>query len=296
MTTSTKLDQVTRQMPLEHVNFYDGMIITAEDLEAERTYHLARSRMINRAVFGCGIACGLEVEKDPDAAGGKTRFVCVRPGVAIDCRGDPIELCRPVKLDLDPDPCKQPPRDVCIVIRRLEPRPGSGRDCCGGENRSSPPRRVREEVEVRVLWPVPPGVCGHLDRTEKQNENGGNGGEVVEQGEDEGEAETLSETLSKICDCLTACESCDECGEGWILLACVNVGPPDNSAGHDRQSDRWVIGKIDQSGRKYIKPIDCLCRLSEVKKPPRGKKPDDETRQPEGEAEGGTDSNEGQVE
>ena len=73
-----KFDEATRGMSLERIVYADGMILTAEDFESERAYHLARSRMINRAVFGCGIACGLEVEPYLDGEETATRWVCIR--------------------------------------------------------------------------------------------------------------------------------------------------------------------------------------------------------------------------
>lgn len=247
MKNDTSLTHAVRPMALERVLFSDGMILTADDLEAERRYHLDRSRMINRGVFGCGIACGLGVERHPEDDK-KTRFVCVHPGIAIDCHGDPLELCRPVKLDLDPDPCKEPPDRVCILIRRRCDKPTPADRCCKPCPPDDGPRRVREEVELCVIDASARDSIGDLCWNPPSKPNDG---------------ESEGPTLDSICACLKTCEACDDCCEGWVLLACVDLKKP-GSAGKDDKGtledrDRWSIVRIDLDGRKYIKPTHCLC-------------------------------------
>jgi len=277
MTTTIKLAHAVRPMALERVHFFDGMILTADDLEAERRYHLTRSRIINRAVFGCGIACGLEVEKHP-AKDPKTGFVCVRPGVAFDCEGDPVELCRPVKLDLDPDPCKTPPARVCILIRRRDGQPQSADPCGCGKPAQDGPRRLREEVELRVVDPNTTGWGGVCWTPPKPTPSPDAG--------DCYDPETEPPAAFDPCACLKECEPCEGCCEGWILLACVKLKAPDdadNCPGPQRGRYR-IDGEIDDSGRKYIKPIRCHCP---PKEPPGGQdnpcsEPTDETCTPNG--------------
>jgi hypothetical protein len=273
MTTTIKLAHAVRPMALERVHFFDGMILTADDLEAERSYHLTRSRIINRAVFGCGIACGLEVEKHP-AGDQPSCFVCVRPGIAFDCQGDPLELCRPVRLDLDPDPCETPPARVCILIRRRDGQPRTGNPCSCGKAAPDGPRRLREEVELRVVDPETigwDGVCWiPPKRTPSQDASACD------------DPEPEPQTEPDPCACLKECESCAGRCEGWILLACVDVATTDCYPGPDR--DRCRITAVDESSRKYIKPIRCHCP---PKSPPAGKKdhdskPGDEPRPPNG--------------
>jgi hypothetical protein len=267
MATSINLANAVRSMALERVHFFDGMILTADDLEAERHYHLARSRLINRAVFGCGIACGLEVKEHP-AGDPATRFVCVQPGIAFDCKGDPLELCRPLKLDLDPDRCKPPPARVCILIRRRDGKPqsGNGDGCCSPS--AEGPRRLRDEVEIRVIDPrttsfdevcrTPPETASHAGDCDDEESDG--------------------QPEHDPCACLKACESCNACGENWILLACVDLQPPkgdEDCPSPDR--DRWYIDEVDDTGRKYIKPIRCHCP---PKKPQMPENPEDGPREP----------------
>jgi hypothetical protein len=270
MTTTIKLAHAVRPMTLERVHFFDGMILTADDLEAERSYHLTRSRIINRAVFGCGIACGLEVEKHP-ARDQPSCFVCVRAGVAFDCQGDPLELCRPVRLDLDPDPCKTPPSRVCILIRRRDGQPKTGDPCSCGKPAADGPRRLREEVELRVVDAETVGwdaVCWTPPKQTPSSDDSAC---------DDPEPE--AQTEPDPCACLKECESCAGCGDGWILLACVDVATTDCSPDPDR--DRCRITAVDPRGRRYIKPIRCHC-------PPQatsGEKKDSDAK-PEGEPHG----------
>jgi hypothetical protein len=276
MTTTIKLAHAVRPMALERVHFFDGMILTADDLEAERHYHLTRSRMINRAVFGCGIACGLEVEKHP-ADDPATRFVCIRPGTAFDCRGDPLELCRPVRLDLDPDPCKAPPERVCILIRRRDGKPRSSDPCSCGKPAGDEPRRLREEVELRVVDPRTTGLEGVCWTPPKQTPSHDAG--------DCDDHEPEPQPEHDLCACLKECESCEDGCEGWVLLACVDLTSADSDdccPGPDR--DRNRIAAIDDSGRKYIKPIRCHCPPKEPERPrypEDGPRDDKEPKYPE---------------
>jgi hypothetical protein len=247
MTTTRTLVAAVRPMAFQRVRFFDGMILTAEDLEAEREYHLARSRLVNRAVFGCGIACGLTVEK-AETDERATRVVCVRPGIAFDCRGDPLELCRALKLDLDPEACKAPPTRVCILIRRRDSGDGrSERECdpCAGASTEGP-SRTREEIEVSVVdsRTVDWGEVCHTPSLERRGYGYGYG------------REQAPEALDP-CTCLKECETCDDCGKNWVLLACVELEAEGDARAQDR--DSWRIAAIDLTGRRYIKPIRCLC-------------------------------------
>jgi len=185
----------------------------------------------------------------------QTRFVCVHPGIAIDCHGDPLELCRPVKLDLDPDPCKCPPDRVCIVIRRRDGKSDGGDACGCGPSPEDSSRRVREEVEIRVVdYPASSDIgdlCWNLQATPRDDSAQGKkrAGPVPE-----------SPPEHDRCACLKACEPCDDCKEGWILLACIRLeSPKDDDKAPAPDRDRWSITDIDEDGRKYIKPIHCQC-------------------------------------
>jgi len=66
---------------LRRLHFFDGRLLTADDLNREQEYNRERSRLHNRLLHGWGVADGLEVR----STGGRIR---VSPGVAIDQRGE----------------------------------------------------------------------------------------------------------------------------------------------------------------------------------------------------------------
>ena len=115
------LPEMTKATPIEAVKFKDGMIVTANDLEAAMRYPVSMFQTVMRSYFGCGVICGLELKLASRAQNHPTFVVCVDRGVALDCYGFPLELCAPVKIDLTPDPCNcdPPPEKVCIAIRRV---------------------------------------------------------------------------------------------------------------------------------------------------------------------------------
>lgn len=80
---------------LTRTRFYNGMLLTAEHLRAEQTYHRESLKRLTRNLFGSGIVCGLTVTTQP-------RGLCltVSPGVALDCCGNLIEVCNCTTVDL----------------------------------------------------------------------------------------------------------------------------------------------------------------------------------------------------
>lgn len=273
MTAHMKTDSLprkTKASSIEAVKFKDGMIVTAEDLQAAMQYPVAMFQALVRAYFGCGIVCGLELkpergagEKDAcddekgrkDAA--RSFVVCVNKGVALDCHGFPLELCGPVKLDLTPDPCscEEPPDEVCIAIKRIT-SDEAPRDVCGCH--TDEPRfqcsRVRDHVLVQAFLPndEPHNLCKRSPKEETQPKY----------------------PMQAVCECLKTCPDCDCCGDAWVLLGCVHF-------------DENGITAIDMDERKFVKPIECLCRTFEEQQQPKdetpydkapaeGKRPEDE--------------------
>jgi hypothetical protein len=93
---------------LTRTRFYNGMLLTAEHLRAEQAYHRESLKRLNRNLFGSGIVCGLEVEIQP-------RGLCltVHPGVALDCCGNLVEVCKCVTVDLS-KVCKDEYGSQCL--------------------------------------------------------------------------------------------------------------------------------------------------------------------------------------
>ena len=264
MSTQTMQWKKTQAGSTEAVEFTDGMLVTAEDLGAAMRYPLSVMQVLLKAYFGCGIVCGLGLTapkpKKPDATSPErdatgapvpkrppecdANFVLVvEKGVALGCDGYPIEICGPLKLDLSFDPCHVPvaARPLLVAARRVTAAEAAARPCgCGASGGESPQQcsRKRDHVLVQAFEAdnLPSPLCGKPAPGE--NGTGGSASEAAVAGKPAG-----SQTL---CACLSECGDCACCGDPWVLLGSVMVGPDG-------------IGEIDLSRRRYVKPIACLC-------------------------------------
>ena len=242
------LYETTKATSIEAVKFKDGMIVTANDLEAAMRYPVSMFQTLVRSYFGCGVVCGMEFVPDPNAIKGEPSYVfCIKPGVALDCHGFPLALCSPVKIDLTPDPCSpvETQQKVCIAIRRYT-SDEAPRDACACD--TDDPRfqctRVRDHVMIKAflegeLNDLPGSLCAKPEDDDGEEQYC----EPVE-----AEAGTAGNGIAALCECLKACPDCDCCGDAWVLLGCVDL----------------EAGKInfDLRRRKYVKPIECLCAIS----------------------------------
>ena len=76
--------------------FFAGQLLTDEDLALLGDYVVAKNRLHNRALWGPGVVCGLDVNCDPCGGGS----VIVQPGYAINCCGDDIVVPCPESVDV----------------------------------------------------------------------------------------------------------------------------------------------------------------------------------------------------
>jgi hypothetical protein len=110
MTTKPKTDCKTKGLcqydSLTRTRFFHGMLLTDEHLRAEQTYHREALKRLNRHLWGSGIVCGLEVKA--------TSGLCIQvhPGLALDCHGNVIDVCKCTTIDLS-DLCKKKYPDGC---------------------------------------------------------------------------------------------------------------------------------------------------------------------------------------
>ena len=95
--------------PKIRTRFYNGMLLTDQHLRDEQEYHREKLRSVNRNLFGAGIVCGLKVTA-PKVG------LCIKidPGVALDCCGNLIEVCKCINLDLS-KLCKEKYGQSCIA-------------------------------------------------------------------------------------------------------------------------------------------------------------------------------------
>ncbi|MCA9492867.1 MAG: hypothetical protein KC621_23205 [Myxococcales bacterium] len=91
-----KLDEAVLVDPIRSVNFFNGRLLTAEDLREEREAARAHRRALGRGV-GAGVVEGLWVTS---VSGGSGPAVRVEAGRAIDGDGTDLTLPQPVTLSL----------------------------------------------------------------------------------------------------------------------------------------------------------------------------------------------------
>jgi hypothetical protein len=144
--------------------FFDGRILTADDLQQEQQYHLSKHRHHLRNFHGSGIIEGLQVSIEP---GGTT--ISVQPGLAID--GEGREMCVTEKIALAIPPSAPSPAWIVVEYaeRLVDPVPTAAGDAeasrieegCNIALASAEPtsgvavaRMVRDENGWRVDTPV----------------------------------------------------------------------------------------------------------------------------------------------
>jgi hypothetical protein len=82
--------------PFDRNRYFQGKLLMARDLEQEQTYFNSKRWLINRLLFGSGIACGLEVS----VGGGTSPQLVVKPGVAIDVCGREVVIAAETEVKI----------------------------------------------------------------------------------------------------------------------------------------------------------------------------------------------------
>ena len=255
---STELPEQAKPTSIESVKFRDGMIVTADDLDAAQRYPASLLHTVLRSYFGCGVVCGLGLRVKKTIA--KPNWVvCVDRGVAIDCQGYPIELCASVELDLSPDhcDCDAPPEQVCIALRRITSDEAPHDACsCDIDGPHFDCRRIRDHVVVKAFSKaefdaLPETVC----RRTSAGKEGPKG-----QAKNGGTVSSPQSWSDALCDSFTACPECT-CGECWVLLGCVSL----------KEGEGITDKPPDTSNRRWVKPIEAVCptlvdRIGELEK------------------------------
>src|SRR5262245_34521365 len=78
--------------------YFNGRLLSAEDLAAEHAAALARERSLGRAL-GAGVSQGLEVRRQTTSP--SSSVVTVSKGVAFNRCGEIVELCEDITLLLE---------------------------------------------------------------------------------------------------------------------------------------------------------------------------------------------------
>lgn len=143
--------QMAVDTPLERLNFFQGQLLSAEDLRAEQAYFLEKLRRHNRHLHGWGVVSGLRVA----LVGGAE--VVVGPGVAIDCAGNEIHVCAESRLALPGA------AGVCFVaLSHVESEVAPVPALAGGTVEGPAFARIREGFRVEIAEADPVG--GHRGR------------------------------------------------------------------------------------------------------------------------------------
>jgi hypothetical protein len=103
---------------LSRPRFTPGLLLEDEDLTAGVDYTRNMMRLMFRSLFGCGVVCGLNIEAKLICQGRKLS-VTVGKGVALDCRGNPIEVPTSQTLEYDWD-CKPPGWPIWVTLCYVE--------------------------------------------------------------------------------------------------------------------------------------------------------------------------------
>lgn len=91
-------DPLTGKYSAERVNYATGVMLQADDFEAEQTYHRGRMAMLMRHMLGFGTLAGLKVVAPPPE--NNTLEIRVQPGMAIDRYGRMIEVQGPQCIEV----------------------------------------------------------------------------------------------------------------------------------------------------------------------------------------------------
>jgi hypothetical protein len=154
---------------LERPRYSPGLILEDKDLTAAVDYTRNLNRMLFRNLFGCGVICGLTVSTDRKCG----LKVTVKPGLALDGCGDPVELPRKVEIQLDEKTAESWEKDnkpfwvvLCGKEKYCAPR---ALVCDSDEfDHVTQQTRIRSLAEVTITRDNPKCVCGCPTRDDAQ--------------------------------------------------------------------------------------------------------------------------------
>jgi hypothetical protein len=104
---SIQLEELIHDNGLRHVNFFNGRLLSGEDLSAERDATHAHARHLGQAI-GAGVACGLEVSRAQSSPPLDVE-VTIKAGLAVNKNGRALRLAcdQTISLVRPVDPAKK---------------------------------------------------------------------------------------------------------------------------------------------------------------------------------------------
>jgi hypothetical protein len=243
---------------LEATKFYDGMVVTAEDLETASQYAVSLLQSVLRSYLGCGVVCGLGLNSITKLKGEPPWVVRVERGLAVDCHGFPIELTCPVDLDFNPDPCSpdELPEKAFIALRRITSDELISEPCgCSQHQTDGDCNRARDRVLVKAfteeqLDDLHGGVCGH--RKERnggcREDRDGHDNPVPPGGVESKRAAAVTDWCAALKECSCSCDG------DWVLLGTVELR---TAVSGENQG----IQNVSIEERRWVKPTQAYCSL-----------------------------------
>ena len=225
--------------------FNDGQSLQADDLTQTVDYPRDMTRLLFRSMLGCGVLCGFRV-KPSIICEGTTLQIIVSKGVALDCRGELIELPSDETIQYAP-PCPNGtiklPDEVWVLICHKE------RDCaprdvlCSTQDGETAPvyTRTREGYQIKVLevkaGDQPPGCCACTSTFDEPTQQSANTCcDYIAIPDPTDQKDCYAKHYSGDCFCECTCDC--------IVLARVIV-----------KTDRDTAAYVDHSVRRYIRPV-----------------------------------------
>jgi hypothetical protein len=210
--------------------FTPGQMLHHSDLAALAEYTRELSRLALRALFGCGVVCGLCV---------KWRLKCedrlevtVEPGIALDCAGDLVQVPRSTTVVACDDKAVAEAKELWVVLRGSQKACAPRVSACGcdddGEQLPAPFTRLQYFYEVQLLRDRPKGSCGRTPPSPAQSE----GKEVPPYVDPQADAQPPYYGAS-----------CARCDCEWIVLARLNRQDP---------KSKW---QVQHEVRRFVRPV-----------------------------------------
>lgn len=85
--------------PFTRNHYFTGKLLVERDFRDEQLYYIDKHLMHQQRLHGEGVVCGLQVVQHDNPAC-RDRFVCVKPGLAIDCCGHDVLVTRKECIDI----------------------------------------------------------------------------------------------------------------------------------------------------------------------------------------------------
>lgn len=151
--------------PFARNAYWTGKLMLARDFLDEQHYLVEKLRHHNQQLHGSGVVCGLKVVQH-ESEKCRDRFVCIEPGVAVDCCGHDIVVCEKECFEFATHPAVKALKDandtdphtiqICIRYRECptEEIPVLY-DECGCDDARCAPNRILESYEFGIILDPP---------------------------------------------------------------------------------------------------------------------------------------------